>query len=163
MVMWLTVYYYSAVPIYDLSVPISGELPTYPSDPAIQIDEYANRHRCFLAPPIPPAPLAAGPGGSVRSGRVLGHDGFIRGGRWRRKRGDGAPGSRLRTPDPRVRSIEEVEKSAQGFQVSAGSFAGPPGLSIKLGMNAQDRATSRLASSGRATRQTYASRFLRVE
>ena len=28
------------MPIYDLSVPISAELPTYPSDPGIQIDDW---------------------------------------------------------------------------------------------------------------------------
>jgi arylformamidase len=30
------------VPIYDLSVPISSELPTYPSDPAIRIDDWSS-------------------------------------------------------------------------------------------------------------------------
>jgi arylformamidase len=34
-------WHYSAVPIYDLSVPISTDLPTYPSDPAIQIDDWS--------------------------------------------------------------------------------------------------------------------------
>jgi arylformamidase len=29
------------MPIYDLSVPISGELPTYPSDPGIKIDDWS--------------------------------------------------------------------------------------------------------------------------
>jgi arylformamidase len=30
------------VPIYDLSVPISSELPTYPGDPAIKIDDWSS-------------------------------------------------------------------------------------------------------------------------
>ena len=30
------------MPIYDLSVPISSELPTYPSDPAIKIDDWSS-------------------------------------------------------------------------------------------------------------------------
>src|SRR6478672_263186 len=29
------------MPIYDLTVPISGELPTYPSDPGIKIDDWS--------------------------------------------------------------------------------------------------------------------------
>jgi arylformamidase len=33
-------WHYSAVPIYDLSVPISSELPTYPGDPGIKIDDW---------------------------------------------------------------------------------------------------------------------------
>jgi len=39
--MWLTVYYYSPMPIYDLSVPIGSELPVYPSDPAIRMDDWS--------------------------------------------------------------------------------------------------------------------------
>jgi arylformamidase len=30
-------HYYSAVPIYDISVPISNELPTWPGDPSVQL------------------------------------------------------------------------------------------------------------------------------
>jgi arylformamidase len=30
-------HYYSAVPIYDVSVPISNELPTWPGDPSVQL------------------------------------------------------------------------------------------------------------------------------
>ena len=50
MVMWLLVYYappyyYSPMPIYDLSVPINGDLPAYPSDPKIQIDDWARLAR----------------------------------------------------------------------------------------------------------------------
>lgn len=30
------------MPIYDLSVPISGELPAYPGDPAIKIDDWSS-------------------------------------------------------------------------------------------------------------------------
>jgi arylformamidase len=33
------------MPIYDLSVPISRDLPTYPSDPAVQIDDWASLAR----------------------------------------------------------------------------------------------------------------------
>jgi arylformamidase len=40
--MWISVYYYSPMPIYDLTVPISAELPTYPSDPGIQIDDWSS-------------------------------------------------------------------------------------------------------------------------
>ena len=40
--MLLSVYYYSPMPIYDLSVPISGDLPTYPSDPGIQIRDWSS-------------------------------------------------------------------------------------------------------------------------
>ena len=32
--------YYSAVPIYDVTVPISNELPTWPGDPDVQISDY---------------------------------------------------------------------------------------------------------------------------
>jgi arylformamidase len=39
--MWLAVYYYSRMPIYDLSVPLSSELPTYPGDPGIQISAWS--------------------------------------------------------------------------------------------------------------------------
>src|SRR5690242_15856283 len=44
--MWLLVYYaspyyYSAMPIYDLTVAISSGLPTYPGDPGIQIDDWS--------------------------------------------------------------------------------------------------------------------------
>lgn len=39
--MWLAVYYYSPMPIYDLSVPLSAALPTYPGDPGIQIHEWS--------------------------------------------------------------------------------------------------------------------------
>jgi arylformamidase len=39
--MWLAVYYYSPMPIYDLSVPLSSELPTYPGDPGIQISAWS--------------------------------------------------------------------------------------------------------------------------
>ena len=41
------------MPIYDLSVPISGELPTYPSDPGIKIEDWAK--------------LASGDGANVSS------------------------------------------------------------------------------------------------
>src|SRR5689334_812676 len=41
MVMWFSVYYYSPMPIYDLSVPISRELPTYSGDPGIQLDDWS--------------------------------------------------------------------------------------------------------------------------
>jgi arylformamidase len=40
--MWLAVYYYSPMPIYDLSVPLSSELPTYPGDPGIQISAWSS-------------------------------------------------------------------------------------------------------------------------
>ena len=40
--MWLAVYYYSQMPIYDLSVPLSSELPTYPGDPEIQISAWSS-------------------------------------------------------------------------------------------------------------------------
>jgi arylformamidase len=40
--MWLAVYYYSPMPIYDLSVPLSSELPTYPGDPEIQISAWSS-------------------------------------------------------------------------------------------------------------------------
>jgi arylformamidase len=40
--MWLAVYYYSPMPIYDLSVPLSSELPTYPGDPGIQISVWSS-------------------------------------------------------------------------------------------------------------------------
>jgi arylformamidase len=40
--MRLAVYYYSAVPIYDLSVPISSELPTYPGDPELKIHDWSS-------------------------------------------------------------------------------------------------------------------------
>ena len=40
--MWLAVYYYSRMPIYDLSVPLSTELPTYPGDPGIQISAWSS-------------------------------------------------------------------------------------------------------------------------
>jgi arylformamidase len=45
--MWLLVicsssYYYSPVPIYDLSVPIGTELPTYPNDPGIKIEDWSS-------------------------------------------------------------------------------------------------------------------------
>jgi arylformamidase len=39
--MWLAVYYYSPMPIYDLSVPVSAELPTYPGDPGIHIQDWS--------------------------------------------------------------------------------------------------------------------------
>jgi arylformamidase len=39
--MWLAVYYYSPMPIYDLSVPLSAELPTYPGDPGIHIQDWS--------------------------------------------------------------------------------------------------------------------------
>lgn len=39
--MWLSVYYYSPMPIYDLSVPLSSALPTYPGDPGIQIQDWS--------------------------------------------------------------------------------------------------------------------------
>jgi len=32
--------YYSPVPIYDITVPISNELPTWPGDPAVQIRDW---------------------------------------------------------------------------------------------------------------------------
>jgi arylformamidase len=32
--------YYSPVPIYDVTVPISNELPTWPGDPGVQISDY---------------------------------------------------------------------------------------------------------------------------
>lgn len=35
--MWQSVYYYSPMPIYDISVPLSAELPVYPGDPVIEI------------------------------------------------------------------------------------------------------------------------------
>jgi arylformamidase len=35
-------WHYSAVPIYDLSVPIGTELPTYPGDPALKIDNWSS-------------------------------------------------------------------------------------------------------------------------
>ncbi len=35
--MWLSVYYYSAMPIYDISVPLCAELPIYPGDPVLEI------------------------------------------------------------------------------------------------------------------------------
>ena len=35
--MWSALYYYSPMPIYDISVPLSAELPTYPGDPVIEI------------------------------------------------------------------------------------------------------------------------------
>jgi arylformamidase len=35
-------YYYSPVPIYDLSVPISTELPSWPGDPKIKIDNWSS-------------------------------------------------------------------------------------------------------------------------
>ena len=37
-----SLWHYSPVPIYDLSVPISTELPTYPGDPAIKIDNWSS-------------------------------------------------------------------------------------------------------------------------
>jgi arylformamidase len=40
--MWLGVYYYSPVRIYDLSVPISVNLPTYPGDPRVEIDDWSS-------------------------------------------------------------------------------------------------------------------------
>ncbi|HSD46188.1 MAG TPA: cyclase family protein, partial [Pyrinomonadaceae bacterium] len=40
--MWLAVYYYSPMPIYDLSVPLCAELPTYPGDPGIQISAWSS-------------------------------------------------------------------------------------------------------------------------
>lgn len=40
--MWLAVYYYSPMPFYDLSVPLSSELPTYPGDPGIQISSWSS-------------------------------------------------------------------------------------------------------------------------
>ncbi|HVF21839.1 MAG TPA: cyclase family protein [Pyrinomonadaceae bacterium] len=40
--MWLAVYYYSPMPIYDLSVPLSSELPIYPGDPGIQISAWSS-------------------------------------------------------------------------------------------------------------------------
>jgi len=40
-----SLWHYSPVPIYDLSVPISRDLPTYPSDPGIQIDDWASLTR----------------------------------------------------------------------------------------------------------------------
>jgi arylformamidase len=40
--MWLAVYYYSPMPIYDLSVPLSSELPTYPGDPGVQIRSWSS-------------------------------------------------------------------------------------------------------------------------
>jgi arylformamidase len=40
--MWLAVYYYSPMPIYDLSVPLCSELPTYPGDPGIQISAWSS-------------------------------------------------------------------------------------------------------------------------
>lgn len=36
-----SLWHYSPVPIYDLTVPISAELPTYPSDPGIKIDDWS--------------------------------------------------------------------------------------------------------------------------
>src|SRR5688500_20254859 len=39
--MLLSVYYYSPMPIYDLSVPLSAELPTYPGDPGIRIQDWS--------------------------------------------------------------------------------------------------------------------------
>jgi arylformamidase len=40
--MWLAVYYYSPMPIYDLSVPLGSELPVYPGDPAIEISAWSS-------------------------------------------------------------------------------------------------------------------------
>jgi arylformamidase len=37
-----SLWHYSPVPIYDLSVPISNELPSYPGDPEIKIDEWSS-------------------------------------------------------------------------------------------------------------------------
>jgi arylformamidase len=36
-------HYYSAVPIYDISVPISNELPTWPGDPSVQLTVWRSR------------------------------------------------------------------------------------------------------------------------
>ena len=35
----LFAYYYSPMPIYDITVPLSAELPTYPGDPIIEISD----------------------------------------------------------------------------------------------------------------------------
>jgi arylformamidase len=68
-------WHYSPVPIYDLSVPISGELPTYPSDPVIKIEDWSS--------------LAAGAGANVSALHFGAHTGthvdapahFIEGGK----------------------------------------------------------------------------------
>ena len=49
--MFASIYYYSPVPIYDVTVPVGNELPTWPGDPAVEIADWRS--------------LSAGDGASV--------------------------------------------------------------------------------------------------